>query len=312
MLNGTTGDVRLLLDNGDESLVFDKTEIAFWQAEAADIFVKAKARAKELPVDPLFARVPDGETLYRQYLEATMIRYLHARLIERALVDFADRQDGWEAYHEADVMTRRTRRKPDCLALNRRTGQLFVFEVKRATRDAVKEKAIEIDARLREIVTAIKEGRHKIALPHKTINVFVLAFYGARIPSKFDVYDRNTVDAVFGSGIASATRQLEEHIEVHAMLQTADKSELDLRVEKGSNRILKPGDEHRHSVFDARLDDYAQDACFEIRAEGFDVVSRDRFWNKRREWGEKMEREALRREGWSREKQLYLRRTIDG
>jgi hypothetical protein len=68
---GTTGygDFSVIKDNTEDSIVLKKTEIAKWQAEAADIFAKAKARATDYPVDPLFQRVANGDALYRQHSE---------------------------------------------------------------------------------------------------------------------------------------------------------------------------------------------------------------------------------------------------
>lgn len=39
------GDFSVIKDNIEDSIFFKKTEITKWQAEAADIFAKAKARA---------------------------------------------------------------------------------------------------------------------------------------------------------------------------------------------------------------------------------------------------------------------------
>ncbi|MGA1859141.1 nuclease-related domain-containing protein [Azospirillum sp. 11R-A] len=157
----------------DATLVFQKSEVQKWQAEAVDIYARAHARADGCTLDPLFAREGNGEQLYRSLVEATCIRLFHARLIERALVDFANMQDGWRAIHEADIPPRKSRRKADCLAINERTGQLFVFEAKRDTRHYSAEAGRAIDDRLWEIVDALESRTRYLGWRYREVSVLV-------------------------------------------------------------------------------------------------------------------------------------------
>lgn len=298
-------------DGADATLVFEKAEVQKWQAEAADIYAKARMRADGCALDPLFARKGNGEKLYRNLVEATCIRLFHARLIERALVDFANMQDGWRAFHEADIPTRRSHRKADCLAINERTGQLFVFEAKRGTRRYSAEEGRAIDDRLWEIVDALEAKTHYVDWPYRKVSVFVLSFYGADIPSKFPVYKRETVDAVFGGGIAAATRQMEEYLQLVAQ-----------RGHPYDERVLLDNAEamgaasHRlpdlPSIFDIDLATVENDAFFEVGRNGYWPVGRDRFDEKRRDRFLKREEALMREERWHREKLALMRRRFDG
>jgi hypothetical protein len=300
-------------DETDATLVFQKSEVQKWQAEAADIYARACARADGCTLNPLFARTGNGEQLYRSLVEATCIRLFHARLIERALVDFANMQDGWRAIHEADIPTRKPRRKADCLAINERTGLLFVFEAKRGTRHYSAEEGLAIDDRLCEIVDALESRTRYLGWRYRKVSVFVLSFYGANIPSVFDVHNRETVDAVFGGGIAAAARHMEQHLQ--RVVQRGRAHALgDQELDAGGDveeAVLSAGQLDFPSVFEADLAAVDGDTFLEVGRFGYRLVGRDRFEEKRRERFIKQEGAAGRNRRWQQEKRVLLRR-FDG
>lgn len=185
-------------------------EALLWKNNAAQLIAGAKANAAKIKCDPLFETNPRLSSLVS---EIDSIKKRHGLLIESALIFAINKLPHWRAAKER-ISVAGGKAHLDCLAFNKNTGQLYVFECKRGHGTFDGDKIRAIDRRLDKVKASI--GTHVASKGWKSSStgVFILSFYGATWNSAYPIHDKNSVASLFEPCIGSFLREFMQHLEV--------------------------------------------------------------------------------------------------
>lgn len=223
-------------------------EAVMWKNKAAELISRAKNKSATIACDPLFNTNPRLSSLVS---EIDSIKKRHGLLIEEALIFAINKLSHWKAMKEK-VSVAGGNAHLDCLALNAKTSQLYVFECKRGHGTFDSDKVRAIDLRLDKVRDSIGTHVSLKGWKPRSTDVFIMSFYGATWKSRYPIYDSGNISSLFEPCVGCFVTEYMRHVET----ATANAYNAELRDSYSSSTA--------ESIFDLIGQDYA--------ASNFDVL----------------------------------------
>ena len=193
-------------------------EARLWKRNARKIIDDAKRAATKMSCDPLLLQVPRLSALVS---EIDSIKKRHGLLIEKALIFAINRVPDWCATKER-ISVAGGRAHLDCLAYNKTTKRLFVFECKRGHGNQDHDKIEAIDNRLDRIEKAMPAYAASKGWATGKIRLFLLSFYGVRWKSRYSIYNCQSAAALFGPCVQTFMDHFMRHVEHETIREYAE------------------------------------------------------------------------------------------
>lgn len=169
------------------------TEARLWMKRANDIVHEAMSKAKLKTPDPLLTAYPNLSSLVSAMVS---IKIRHGYLVEDALIDAIGKVPNWEA-KRVRISISTGNADLDCIAFNRNSGKLYVFECKRGNSYPDYSSRASIDNRLDKVKASISNYTSSVGWNPKSHDFFILSFYGCTWKSKYDILDKKTIETKF-------------------------------------------------------------------------------------------------------------------
>ena len=199
-------------------------EALLWKGRATKLIADAKAKAAEIDCNPLFS---SNSRLSALVSEVDGIKKRHGLLIEEALIWAINKVPGWQASKER-ITVAGGKAHLDCLAFNTALGKLYVFECKRGHGSFDSDKVRAIDQRLDKVTSAMPTHAAAKGWQPKSIDTFILSFYGKTWKSKYPIHDKNSIAALFGPCVQRFTTDYMTYVEASSANAYASELKTDI------------------------------------------------------------------------------------
>ena len=165
-----------------------------WKMRGADLVLDAENKAQKMEIDPVLRFVPD---ISRLVSAVDSVKKRHGPLIEEALVFAISCVPGWSAERQTKVSYAGENFRLDCLAHHAGSQTLYVFECKRGHGVGDSAALRSIDQRLAKVVPASTEHARRRGLSVKSVEVFIISFYGKKWNSRYPIFNAHEAATIF-------------------------------------------------------------------------------------------------------------------